>query len=133
MRANRRNIAEASMKKVAVIFENRKKRELVGELTHVRSKWVFQYDKKWEKKGISLDMELPITGKPVVSKFMPEFFAERIPPKESGTFTTYAKIWGLTEELSDPMALLVTLGHRGPSNYVFDPVGFFPGKWKESI
>jgi HipA-like protein len=119
------------MKKVLVFWESDHKKEPVGELTRVAQGWSFSYAPKWIKIGVQIDPELPLSSKPVSSKELHGFFSERIPPRDSGQFPYYAKIWKLREELKDPMALLVTLGHRGPSNYVFYPEGFAPGKWAE--
>jgi HipA-like protein len=118
-------------KKVLVIWETDGKKELVGELTQVAKGWSFSYSPKWIKGGVQIDPDLPLRSKPIPSKQLHEFFSERIPPRDSGHFAYYAKIWKLREELKDPMALLVTLGHRGPSNYVFYPEGFAPGRWVE--
>jgi HipA-like protein len=120
------------MKKVLVLWESEGKKQLVGELTQATRGWSFSYASKWIQKGVQIDPDLPLQSKPIVSKELHEFFSERIPPKDSGQFIHYAKIWELHEELKDRMSLLVTLGHRGPSNYVFYPGGFAPGKWAEN-
>jgi hypothetical protein len=119
------------MKKVLVQWESESKQELVGELIRVPRGWSFSYAPKWLRKGVQIDPDLPLRLKSILSEELHEFFSERIPPRDSGQFVHYAKVWNLREELKDPMALLVTLGHRGPSNYVFYPEGFAPGKWAD--
>jgi HipA-like protein len=121
------------MKKVLVYWESDEKKELVGELMQGSHGWSFSYSPKWIQAGVQIDPELPLRPKAILSRELHGFFSERIPPKDSGQFLHYAKSWGLREELKDRMALLVTLGHRGPSNYVFYPEGFAPGKWKENV
>ncbi|MGK5084479.1 HipA N-terminal domain-containing protein [Bdellovibrionota bacterium FG-1] len=119
------------MKKIQVTLETQLKKKIVGFLYRRRAAWIFEYDPSWINSGVNIDPQFEKKPGPQPFKELPEFFSDRIPPLGSQMRGAYGKAWKLNHSEHDEMSLLVTVGHRGPTNYVFYPIGFTPGLWAE--
>ena len=128
------------MKSVKVFNDNRKTnvQEPVGTLSLVDTEngpeWEFKYDESWlkTKHRIPVGMDLPLRAESYISKKLFVTFEERLPSKENGAYRDYCESWRIGVEESDVLTLLSTLGHRGPSTFVFNPDGFEPGIWADA-
>jgi len=113
--------------KLNVYDEGRKRRTLVGTLEWAEEKnlFEFKYDPKYarSKNAIPLGKELDLFKKISTSegKLFPSF-ADRIPSKENPAYTDYCRSQGISVEEQNPIILLVSIGRRGPSTFVFEPV-----------
>lgn len=108
---------------VLVYLERRKSRKLVGELTYDFKKkaYVFTYEKAYLKSGlIPLGPELPLSPKKFISKDLFESFLDRIPSRENPAYQDYCAMEQIDVNETDPFILLVTIGKRGPSSFVFE-------------
>lgn len=125
---NKPDAGKIKAKMIEVVWESGQERRSVGRLSRSDKGWTFKYAPDW-KVQIDPDFKL---GQSYFSRALPDFFSERIPPRDSGHFAHYLKEWGVKgADLRDEMALLVTLGHRAEGNYVLEPRGFAPGRWPE--
>jgi len=127
-----------------VFSESRKRRVFVGTLTWNREKnqFEFRYDPKYAKSktAIPIGRELDLFKKAHVSKGKPfPSFADRIPSKENPAYDDYCHSQGISVDEANPIILLISIGKRGPSTFVFEPVflNSFTGedvrKFRESL
>jgi hypothetical protein len=113
--------------KLDVFSEGRKRRIYVGRLTYSTEKehYEFCYDLRYSnsKKAIPLGPELDLFKKIHVSKkkLFPSL-ADRIPSKSNPAYEEYCRSQGISETERNPIILLGTIGRRGPSTFVFEPV-----------
>jgi hypothetical protein len=49
-------------------------------------------------------------------------FADRIPSKENPAYDDYCKSQGISPDEQNPIILLVSIGKRGPSTFIFEPI-----------
>jgi DNA-binding XRE family transcriptional regulator len=109
--------------KINVLSQTRKRRTLVGELWFEKGAYCFQYNLKYARMrtAIPLGNEFPLTRAHQIfkQKKMFESFLERLPSKQNPEYANYCKIWDIPPEENDPMLLLVTVGNRGPSSFLF--------------
>lgn len=125
------------MRAIRVINDNRKtkKQEPVGVLalldTEHGPEWEFKYEDSWlrAKHRIPVGMDLPLSPNPYRSKQLFITFEERLPFRENRAYKDYCESWHISVDEGDILTLLSTLGHRGPSTFVFNPIGFAPGIW----
>ena len=127
-----------------VFSESRKRRILVGALKwdSVKNQFEFKYDAKYAKSktAIPIGKELDLFKKTHISKgkLFPSF-ADRIPSRENPAYEDYCRSQGISVDESNPIVLLVSIGKRGPSTFIFEPV--FPNtftyedvrKFRESL
>jgi HipA-like protein len=110
-----------------VFSESRKRRVLVGTLKWESGKnqFEFKYDPKYAKSktAIPIGKELDLFKKSHTSKgkLFPSF-ADRIPLKENPAYEDYCRSQGIAVDESNPIVLLISIGKRGPSTFVFAPV-----------
>lgn len=110
-----------------VFSESRKRRIFVGILIWDKMKNIFEfrYDQKYSKSktAIPIGKELDLFKKIHSSKgkLFPSF-ADRIPSKENPAYEDYCKSQGIPVTEDSPIILLVSIGKRGPSTFVFEPV-----------
>ena len=110
-----------------VFSEGRKRRQFVGALTWDESKniFVFKYDPKYAKSktAIPIGKELDLFKKTNVAKgkLLPSF-ADRIPSKENPAYVDYCRSQGIDVDEKNPIKLLVSIGKRGPSTFIFEPI-----------
>jgi HipA-like protein len=109
---------------VAVYLKKRKTRILVGKLYKDNSNFIFEYDTKYlyAKNIIPIGVELPLTKKKHRSKTLFPSFQDRIPSKENPAYAEYCISEGISKDEKDPFILLVTIGKKGPSSFVFEPI-----------
>lgn len=110
-----------------VFSEGRKRRVFVGTLTYDENKncFEFRYDSKYAKSktAIPIGKELDLFKKTHVSKgkLFPSF-ADRIPSKENPAYVDYCRSQGIDVDEENPIKLLVSIGKRGPSTFIFEPI-----------
>lgn len=110
-----------------VFSESRKRRIFVGTLNFDKTKnqFEFKYDVKYakSKKAIPIGKELDLFKKTNISKgkLFPSF-ADRIPSKDNPAYEDYCKSQGISANEENPIILLVAIGRRGPSTFIFEPV-----------
>ena len=47
---------------------------------------------------------------------------DRIPSKENPAYPDYCKSQGISVNETNPIILLIAIGKRGPSTFIFEPV-----------
>jgi HipA-like protein len=110
-----------------VFSESRKRRVFVGTLNWDKDKnqFEFKYDPKYakSKKAIPIGKELDLFKKNHTSKgkLFPSF-SDRIPSKDNPAYEDYCKSQGISINEDNPIILLVGIGRRGPSTFIFEPV-----------
>lgn len=125
--------------KLNVFSEGRKRRVFVGTLAwdEIKNSFEFRYDPKYarSKTAIPVGHELDLFKKVHImkGKLFPSF-ADRIPSIENAAYKDYCKSQGINVDEKNPIILLVSIGKRGPSTFVFEPVyknSFAAGDIKE--
>lgn len=110
-----------------VFSESRKRRVFVGTLTWDQKKdhFEFKYDPKYSRSqtAIPVGKELDLFKKSHSSKgkLFPSFL-DRIPSKENPAYGDYCRSQGISVGETNPIILLITIGKRGPSTFIFEPV-----------
>ena len=110
-----------------VYSENRKRRVFVGTLIwdKIKNQFEFKYDPKYakSKKAIPVGIELDLFKKTNISKgkLFPSF-SDRIPSIENPAYADCCKSQGISTNEDNPIVLLVAIGRRGPSTFIFEPV-----------
>ncbi len=124
--------------KLEVYSETRHSRVYVGTLTYNSntSIYTFEYDRKYlvSKMAIPLGPELSLRKRVHQSKKTELFpsLQDRIPSKDNPAYGEYCKSQGIDPKEKDPIILLTTIGKRGPSTFVFEPV-YLDGNLSEKI
>ena len=117
--------------KLEVFSETKRRKTLVGTLLFdpKDKTWEFTYDKKYwrSKTAIAIGPELSLKKRVhrIGQGFFPSF-ADRIPPRANPAYEEYCRSQGISPEEKNPIILLTSIGRRGPSTFVFEPV------WQES-
>lgn len=111
------------MDKINVFSQTATKRTFVGMLYKENNRFYFEYDKHYrrQKKAVALGPELELWKEKFSSKAIFPSIADRIPSRENPAYRDYCKQWGISENEKDIFKLLVTIGRRGPSTFVFEP------------
>jgi len=110
-----------------VFSESRKRRVFVGTLTWDQNRDIFEftYDPKYSRSqtAIPVGNELDLFKKSHSSKgkLFPSFF-DRIPSKENPAYGDYCRSQGISVDETNPIILLISIGKRGPSTFIFEPV-----------
>jgi len=114
--------------------ESGKSRIFVGRLTRSDSGFVFEYDSLYLRMNtaVSIGVELPLTGKRFVSKSFFASLLDRIPSRKNPAYVDYCSHVGIKVEENNLLILLATIGSRGPSSIVFEPV-FPPSFSREDL
>ena len=109
---------------IKVYLERRKARILVGSLTKESDHFVFIYDDKYLRapRIIPLGPEFPLTKRRFESIDLFPSLQDRIPSKENSAYPDYCRAMGIAETESNVIVLLATIGSRGPSSFVFEPI-----------
>jgi HipA-like protein len=112
------------IKGVHVFLEKKKSRISVGILKKNGNKFDFEYDKNYlrRKDVIPLGPELPLTKRFFQSDVLFVPFSDRIPSRENPAYVDYCKATGIAVDETDPIILLTTIAHRGPSSFIFEPL-----------
>lgn len=111
------------VKEINIFSQTRTKRVFVGTLWRDTKKYYFEYDKAYQKskKALPLGPELPLWKGRQSARVLFQTFLDRIPSKNNPAYKDYCHEWGLSENEKDFFVLLTTIGHRGPSTFIFEP------------
>ena len=109
---------------VGVFADLRKSRIFVGLLTKEKARYKFEYDTAYlhERNAISIGPELPLTRKVFFSEELFNSFGDRIPSKKNPAYSEYCAHVGIDTEEDNKLILLSTIGHRGASSFIFEPL-----------
>ncbi len=112
------------IKAVDVYLQKRKTRELVGRLTRDEQGFIFTYETAYlyNNKAISLGPDLPLIRKTFRAPTLFPSFKDRIPSRDNPAYPEYCQMVGIEPTETDPLILVATLGHKGPSSFIFAPV-----------
>ena len=115
-----------SFQSIAIFIEKRKTRQFVGYLTFLKEEHVFEFtydeDYLYEKKIIPLGPEFPLTQRSFRSKKLFPSLQDRIPSRENPAYPDYCQSMGISVNESNPIVLLGTIGKKGPSSFIFEPI-----------
>jgi HipA-like protein len=114
---------------VKIYLERYSRRVPVGELKHEDGKYIFTYYETYLKyqKAIPLGVEFPLTKQYFESETIFESFWDRIPSKGNPAYSEYCKQFNISPEENNILVLLVTIGRKGPSSFIFEPI------WNDSF
>ncbi len=109
---------------IDVFLEKRTTRIYVGKLTKEKSFFVFTYNDNYlhAKNIIPLGPEFPLTKKTFKSKKLFNSFEDRIPSPKNPAYPEYCQAMKIDPKEKNPLILLATIGKRGPSSFVFEPI-----------
>lgn len=109
---------------VDVFLERHSSRVFAGRLERIKGHYHFNYDLSYlkEKNIISLGPEFPLSQVHFISETVFPSLLDRIPDPQNPAYPDYCAQFGITITESDPLVLLVTIGRRGPSSFIFEPV-----------
>lgn len=109
---------------IRVFLERRTCRQYVGLLAKKDANFVFEYDRAYLKARdvIPLGPEMPLTRPTYRSTTLFVPFLDRIPSRENPAYNEYCKATGISLEETNPLILLSTIAHRGPSSLIFEPL-----------
>lgn len=109
---------------ISVFLEKRKSRVYVGKLYREKGDFIFQYSDQYlhMEHIIPVGPELSLTKQIYHSKNLFESFKDRIPSKENPAYGEYCESTGISIDENDPFVLLATIGRKGPSSLIFEPI-----------
>lgn len=109
---------------VQVFLERRSRRQFVGLLKKQDDGFYFEYDMRYlrERRAIPLGPEMPLSRQKFQSTKLFVPFADRIPSRENPAYRDYCSAMGISINEMDPLVLLSTIAHRGPSSFIFEPL-----------
>ena len=113
---------------VDIFLELRKTRIYVGRLEDCKKnsihEYIFQYDHKYiyAKTAIPLGPDIPLTKKTHRSQILFKSLNDRIPSPKNPSYREYCETMGILPKERNQIVLLATIGRRGPSSFVFEPV-----------
>ena len=115
------------LNRLEVYSETKRRKSYVGELSFdPKSRtWELKYDKDYlkSKSAIPLGPELSLKRQShkAKDKLFPSF-ADRIPSKANPAYEEYCASQGISPGERNQIVLLSTIGKRGPSTFVFEPI-----------
>ncbi|MBA3814596.1 MAG: HipA N-terminal domain-containing protein [Alphaproteobacteria bacterium] len=109
---------------IDIFLERFQTRLFVGRLENLSNKFHFSYCDVYlkEKNVISLGPEFPLTQKDFYSPTLFKSLKDRIPDPDNPAYASYCKEFSISPLTTDPLILLATIGRRGPSSFIFEPV-----------
>jgi DNA-binding XRE family transcriptional regulator len=114
--------------RLKIFHESRKRRTLVGELIYDKEndRYELIYNKKYahSKNAIPISPHLnlfKLHHQSEKGKLFPSFI-DRIPDKSNPAYSDYCKAQGISPDEKNPIILLGSIGKRGPSSFIFEPV-----------
>lgn len=113
---------------IDIFLERNKTRAYVGNLTRENRNGKLWFHLKYNsqyinsKFAISLGPELPLTHQDYRSQILFTAFKDRIPSRDNPAYPEYCKMMGISEYEQDPIVLLATIGKKGPSSFIFEPI-----------
>jgi DNA-binding transcriptional regulator YiaG len=114
--------------RLEVYSEGRKRRIYVGELFYLpkKKKYCFRYDDKYRASSVAIPIgpELDLFKKEHFSKADRLFpsFIDRIPSRSNPAYEDYCRAMEISPSEKNQIILLGSIGKRGPSTFVFEPV-----------
>ncbi len=114
--------------RLQIFHEGRKRRVFVGELVYDKEKDKYEliYDKNYvnSKKAIPIGPDLTLFKLRHRSEKGKLFssFIDRIPDKSNPAYKDYCKSQGISPNEKNQIILLGSIGTRGPSSFIFEPV-----------
>lgn len=114
--------------RLKIFHESRKRRVFVGELIYDKGndKYELIYDKNYahSKNAIPISPDLDLFKLHHYSekgKLFPSFM-DRIPDSSNPAYKDYCDAQGISLDEKNPIILLGSIGKRGPSSFIFEPV-----------
>jgi len=109
---------------IDIFLERYQTRIYVGRLQMLENLFHFEYSDAYmkAKNVISLGPEFPFTQKDFYSKTLFSSIEDRIPDRDNPAYETYCREFGISPLTKNPLVLLSTIGRRGPSSFIFEPV-----------
>jgi DNA-binding XRE family transcriptional regulator len=114
--------------RLQIFHEGRKRRIFVGELIYDKKKDKYQliYDRSYTltKNAIPLGPDLSLfklCHQSEKGKMFPSL-VDRLPEKSNPAYEDYCKAQGISPDEKNLIILLGTIGKRGPSGFIFEPV-----------
>lgn len=110
------------MNSLEVYCELRSTRVNVGRLARTKNGYDFTYSISWLEFAGSFEIgpDLPLSRATLNFKKIPQSFASRIPPRTSSNYVRYCEERGISPNENNDFVLLTTIGHKGPSSFVFE-------------
>lgn len=112
--------------RLAIFHEGRKKRVFVGELFYDKTNQHYElcYDPGYTQlsNAIALGPELSLFQQRHHSDKLFASFVDRLPVKNNPAYEDYCRTQGVSIEEDNPIILLQTIGKRGPSSFIFEPI-----------
>ncbi|HAT1883535.1 TPA: helix-turn-helix transcriptional regulator [Legionella pneumophila] len=133
-----RDNLKLSQDKFNIFHEGRKRRVFVGELIYSREQDVYEliYDESYaySDTAIPLGPELNLFQLHHRSEKGKLFksLLDRIPSKENPAYKDYCASQGISPDEQNPIILLGSIGKRGPSSFIFEPI-YYSTFTKEDI
>jgi len=124
--------------KLNIFHEGRKRRVFVGELIYNKEKEIYElnYDESYaySETAIPLGPELDLFKLHHSSEKRKLFksLLDRIPSKENPAYKDYCVSQSISPDEQNPIILLGSIGKRGPSSFIFEPV-YYSSFTKEDI
>lgn len=114
----------SKIKGVKVYLERYTRRIPVGELKQENNKYVFTYYNNYltYRYAIPVGVELPLTKRYFESATIFEAFWDRIPSKKNSEYAEYCNLFRISPEENNILVLLITIGSKGPSSFIFAPI-----------
>jgi hypothetical protein len=119
---------ELDRTRLFIFHEGRRRRVFVGELIYheKENRYELIYDKNYacSKKSIPLGPGLDLFKARHISARGVLFpsLADRIPSKDNPAYEDYCKSQGISVNETSSIILLGSVGRRGPSSFIFEPV-----------
>ncbi len=122
-------MGKKAIEAIEIYVEGRRIRKLAGILRRENNSfgeagYRFTYEDdylKWEK-AVSVGPELPLTGRSYFGIELFPSFLDRIPSKKNPAYAEYCLATGIEINEDNPFVLLTTIGKRGPSCFIFEPL-----------
>lgn len=114
--------------RLQIFHEGKKRRIFVGELIYIKEKdrYALIYNKKYtlSNNAIPISPHLSLFKLRHLSKKGELFptFMDRIPVKSNPAYNNYCQSQGISPDETNPIILLGTIGKRGPSSFIFEPI-----------
>lgn len=114
--------------RLQIFHEGRKRRIFVGELIYDKEKDRYEliYDKSYThyKSAIPISPDLnlfKLRHQSEKGKLFPALL-DRIPEQANPAYKDYCKSQGISPNEKNPIILLGSIGKRGPSSFIFEPI-----------
>ena len=119
-------IKPGNIQALDVFLEKRKARWHVGTLCYSKDgeRFVFEYSDKYiySKSSIAIGPDIPLTRKKHRSESLFKSFNDRIPSSKNPSYVEYCAQAEISPNETNQIILLATIGRRGPSSFVFEPI-----------